>query len=228
LPVGPDLAVWEGIVRLLVAAALAGAIGLERELREQEAGLRTHMLVGLGACLFVLGGTYGWDELEFGNQVGIVMDPTRVAAYVVTGIGFLGAGAIIKHGVNVRGLTTAASLWVVAAIGTTTAAGGYAWAVATTAIVLLSLWPLRRIAGLTGVRSRGAQRLEVVLSAAAKVVDVVDALETFGAEVEDVHISEEAEHRRVEFVLHGRRSELVGAVEAVARVAGVESAAWSP
>jgi putative Mg2+ transporter-C (MgtC) family protein len=226
--VGPELEVWEGIVRLLVAAALAGAIGLERELREQEAGLRTHMLVGLGACLFVLGATYGWGELEFGNQVGIVMDPTRVAAYVVTGIGFLGAGAIIKHGVSVRGLTTAASLWVVAAIGTTTAAGGYAWAVATTAIVLLSLWPLRRIAGLAGVRRKGAQRLAVVLSPAAKVADVVNALETFGAEVEDVRIREEAEHRRVEFVLQGRRSELVGAVEAVAHVPGVESAAWSP
>jgi len=228
VPVGPELAVWDGILRLLVAAALAATIGLERELREQEAGLRTHTLVGLGACLFVLGGVYGWHELDYGNQVGIVSDPSRVTAYVVTGIGFLGAGAIIKHGVNVRGLTTAASLWVVAAIGTATAAGEFGWAVATTAIVLLSLWPLRRIAAVAGVRRKGSQRLAVVLAPAAKVADVIGALESFGAEVESIRVGEEAEHRQVELVLQGRRQELAGAIDAVARVAGVESAAWSP
>jgi putative Mg2+ transporter-C (MgtC) family protein len=224
---GPELGVWEGIARLLVAAALAGAIGLERELREQEAGLRTHTLVGLGACLFVLGGVYGWHELDYGNQVGIVSDPSRVTAYVVTGIGFLGAGAIIKHGVNIRGLTTAASLWVVAAIGTATAAGEFGWAVATTAIVLLSLWPLRQVAALAGVRRKGAQRLAVVLTPSVKVAAVVAALESYGAEVKSIRVGEEAEHRRVEFVLHGRRGELADAVDAVAHVPGVESAAWS-
>jgi putative Mg2+ transporter-C (MgtC) family protein len=228
LPVGPELEIWDGILRLLVAAALAGAIGLERELREQEAGLRTHTLVGIGACLFVLGGTFGWHELEYGNQVGIVNDPARVTAYVVTGIGFLGAGAIIKHGVNVRGLTTAASLWVVAAIGTATAAGEYSWAVATTAIVLLSLWPLRRFAALAGVRRKGAQRLAVDLAPQARVADVVRAVEDYGVEVESARVAEEADARRLELVLSGRRQELGGLLDAVDGVPGVQGAAWAP
>ena len=184
--------------------------------------------MGLGACLFVIGGVYGWHELDYGNQVGIVSDPSRVTAYVVTGIGFLGAGAIIKHGINVRGLTTAASLWVVAAIGTATAAGEFGWAVATTAIVLLSLWPLRQVAAVAGVRRKGAQRLAVVLAPTAKVADVVAALESFGAEVESIRVSEDAEHRYVDFVLHGGRADLGGAIDAVAHIAGVESTSWSP
>ena len=83
------------------------------------------MLVGLGATLFVIVGNFSWSELDFGNQVGVVLDPSRVVAYVITGIGFLGAGTIIKHGINIKGLTTAASLWVVAAIGVAVGAGDY-------------------------------------------------------------------------------------------------------
>ena len=215
---------WEGIFRLLVAAGLAGAIGLERELREQEAGLRTHTLVGLGACLFVLGGVYGWHELDYGNQVGIVSDPSRVTAYVVTGIGFLGAGAIIKHGINVRGLTTHKE----AAIGTATAAGEFGWAVATTAIVLHSLWPLRRLAGLAGVRRKGAQRLALDLAPEARVADVVRAVEDYGVEVESARVGEEADVRKLELVLSGREQELGGLLDAVAGVPGVQNAAWAP
>ena len=72
------------------------------------------MLVGHGATLFVIVGNFSWSEMEFGNRTGVVLDPSRVVAYVITGIGFLGAGTIIKHGINIKGLTTAASLWVVA------------------------------------------------------------------------------------------------------------------
>ena len=102
----PSLALWEGLLRLVLAALLAGMIGIERELREQEAGLRTHMLVCVGATMFMLVGVYGWSDYQLGNQIGVVVDPSRVASYVVSGIGFLGAGAIIRHGINVRGLTT--------------------------------------------------------------------------------------------------------------------------
>jgi hypothetical protein len=87
---------------------------------------------------------------------------------------------------------------------------------------------LKQVAAVAGVRRKGAQRLAVVLAPTAKVADVVAALESFGAEVESVHVGEEADHRRVEFVLQGARSELADAIDAVARVAGVESAAWSP
>src|SRR2546430_248718 len=90
---------WEAVARLAVAAGLGAAVGIERELREREAGIRTHLLVSLGACLFTLVGAYGFEE--FGTKV----DPTRVAAQVVTGIGFLGAGTIIREGISVRELT---------------------------------------------------------------------------------------------------------------------------
>ena len=94
------------LVLLLIAAGLGGAVGLEREFGAQPAGFRTHVLVSLGAALFTVAGADATDA-----------DPTRVAAQVVTGIGFLGAGAILRDGGNVKGLTTAASLWVTAAVG---------------------------------------------------------------------------------------------------------------
>jgi putative Mg2+ transporter-C (MgtC) family protein len=224
---GPELDLWEALVRLLLAAGLAGAIGLERELREQEAGLRTHMLVGVGACLFVLGGNYGWSELEFGNEAGIVLDPSRVTAYVVTGIGFLGGGAIIKHGVSVRGLTTAASLWVVAAIGTASAVGLYELATLTSVIVLASLWPLRRLADLIGVRSKGVQRLSIELASGGRVAGVVAAIEETGAEVESAKVEEAEDMRTVELVLSGRRQEYASVLDAVTGVDGVRSASWA-
>jgi putative Mg2+ transporter-C (MgtC) family protein len=225
--VGPELDLWEAILRLLLAAGLAGAIGLERELREQEAGLRTHMLVGVGACLFVIGGNYGWAELDFGNQVGVVLDPSRVTAYVVTGIGFLGGGAIIKHGVNVRGLTTAASLWVVAAIGTAAAVGLYELSSLTAAIVLASLWPLRKAASVVGVRRKGAQRLAVDLEPEASVVPVLAAVEEAGAEIESARVEEGDDVRHVDLVLTGKRDELGALLDVVARVGGVRSTSWA-
>jgi putative Mg2+ transporter-C (MgtC) family protein len=121
-------------IRLVVAAAAGMAVGIERELREQAAGLRTHMVVALGACLFTLVGAFG-----FGGEG----DPSRVTAQVVTGIGFLGAGAILREGVSVRGLTTAGSLWVVAAIGCAVGAGLYFASAVATVITLISLWGLR-------------------------------------------------------------------------------------
>ena len=134
----------ELVLRLLLAAFLAGAIGLEREVRDQPAGFRTHMLVSLGACLFAVISAYGWQPLVDDNpEVLIRVDPTRIAAQIVTGIGFLGAGAILRSGMSVRGLTTAASLWVVAAIGTAVGLGSYILGTATAVIALLTLLFLR-------------------------------------------------------------------------------------
>ena len=114
---------WDGaLLRLVVAALLGGAIGLERELDEKAAGLRTHILVAAGSALFTIVSAYGFhDFLANGGNV-VRLDPTRIAAQIVTGIGFLGAGVIFRQGFTVRRLTTAASLWIVAAIGM--AAGG--------------------------------------------------------------------------------------------------------
>jgi putative Mg2+ transporter-C (MgtC) family protein len=132
------------IVRLLLAAALGSVIGLERERLGWTAGLRTHMLVAVGSCLMILVSAYGFTA-TLGDHV--VLDPSRVAAQVVSGIGFLGAGSIILRNEAVKGLTTAASLWAVAGLGLAAGAGLYTAAVACTVIILVILtWvkPLER------------------------------------------------------------------------------------
>jgi putative Mg2+ transporter-C (MgtC) family protein len=139
---------WDVLVRILVAAALGGIVGIERELRDQPAGFRTHMLVSLGACLFTLVGAFGFQGLTGDQDVAAVnADVTRVASQVVVGIGFLGGGAILRHGSTIRGLTTAASLWVTAAVGLAVGMGFYfgATAVAIVAVVALAgLKPIER------------------------------------------------------------------------------------
>jgi putative Mg2+ transporter-C (MgtC) family protein len=143
----PTLSLGELVLRLVLTVVLCGLIGLERESRDQVAGLRTHILVGLGSALFTLVSAYGFEEFLSGpGEAGarVVFEPTRIAAQIVTGIGFLGAGAIIRQGFNVRGLTTAAALWIVAAVGMAAGAGYYAGALITTAITLPSLVLFRR------------------------------------------------------------------------------------
>ena len=133
------------LARLAIAGALGSVIGFEREIREREAGLRTHLLVAIGAALFTIVSAYGFHDIlgSSGPKVLVRLDPSRIAAQIVSGIGFLGAGAIIRQGLSIRGLTTAASLWVVAAIGMAAGAGYYAGAVLATALGLIALWPLR-------------------------------------------------------------------------------------
>jgi len=128
-------------VRLVVAALLGAAIGLEREIHEHPAGMRTHLLVALGSALFTIVSIFGFVDVLGSGQAAPV-DPSRVAAQVVTGIGFLGAGAILKFGTTVRGLTTAASLWATAAIGMAVGAADYIVAAVGSAIIVFSLWPL--------------------------------------------------------------------------------------
>jgi putative Mg2+ transporter-C (MgtC) family protein len=122
---------FSGIWSLGVAFVLSSVIGLERELRQKSAGLRTHTLVGVGAALFTLAGRYG-----FGGEDGGI-DATRIASQVVTGIGFIGAGVIFMRRDGVRGLTTAATIWLTAAVGLTAGAGLWALAAATTVIHLI-------------------------------------------------------------------------------------------
>jgi putative Mg2+ transporter-C (MgtC) family protein len=177
---GAALGDWEAVGRLAIAAGLGAAVGIEREIREREAGIRTHLLVALGACLFTIIGAYGFSDFSG-------VDPTRIAAQVVTGIGFLGAGAIIREGISVRGLTTAASLWIVAAIGMAAGAGYYWPAVAGAALTVFALWPLRYVAFETIDRFRPPeQRLVVELehgSSLTPVLDLVDHIRH--VEVED-------------------------------------------
>ena len=145
----------ELVGRLVLAAAIGAGVGIEREVHGHPAGMRTHLLVALGAGLFTVLSVHGFP--------GSNGDPARIAAQVVSGIGFLGAGAILKEGFTIRGLTTAASLWSTAALGMAAGLGQYVIAIAATAIVLVSLWPLRPVADrLEGTRRSHAQvRLEM-------------------------------------------------------------------
>ncbi|SDZ62256.1 putative Mg2+ transporter-C (MgtC) family protein [Evansella caseinilytica] len=132
-------------IRLIIAALLGGLVGMEREYHHHPAGFRTHLLVSVGSCLIMLLAFYGFQTYISENPDVVNFDPSRLAAYVVSGIGFLGAGTILVQGYTVRGLTTAASIWVVAGIGLTVGAGMYGAAFITTFIVILSLLLLGKI-----------------------------------------------------------------------------------
>jgi putative Mg2+ transporter-C (MgtC) family protein len=127
----------ELISRLVLAAALGSVIGIERERLSWAAGLRTHMLVSVGSALIMIVSAFGFADALKADHV--VLDPSRMAAQVVSGIGFLGAGSILLRGEIVRGLTTAASLWSVAAIGLAVGGGLYTAAIAATIIILIIL-----------------------------------------------------------------------------------------
>jgi putative Mg2+ transporter-C (MgtC) family protein len=141
--------------RLLIAAVLGGAIGAERELNDQAAGLRTHMLLTIGACLFTVISAYGFRR-------GVGTDPSRLAAQIVTGIGFLGGGAIVRHGLTVKGLTTAASIWATASVGVAVGAGDYVLGVGGAALVVGTLVGLRRVSAT--LQRWGVSREEFVLA----------------------------------------------------------------
>jgi putative Mg2+ transporter-C (MgtC) family protein len=189
------MSILEVFIRIIVAAVLGGVIGLEREIREHTAGFRTHILVAVGAAAFTLASSYGLEGSDF--------DPNRISAQVVTGIGFLGAGAIIRYGVSVRGLTTAASLWAVAAVGLLSAQGFFEAALITTAVVITSLYGLRliedrliypRVGRLVGVRVRfecagyrPLAQLFAVLQAARVIVKEV-AVESDEDDSDTVHL----------------------------------------
>ncbi len=133
----------EILLRLLCAAALGSIIGFERERLLWTAGIRTHMLVCVGACLIMIVSAYGFSETLAAQHV--VLDPSRVAAQVVSGIGFLGAGAILARGEIIRGLTTAASIWTVAAIGLAVGGGLYFAAGISTAVIIVILAGIKPI-----------------------------------------------------------------------------------
>lgn len=193
---------WDDIViRFLVAVALAGAVGVEREIAGQPAGLRTHITVGLGAALFGLISVHGFDAYVAGrNTNNYQIDVTRVASQVVVGIGFLGAGAILKEGASIRGLTTAASLWATAAIGLAVGLGNFFAAVAAAVALLLSLILLRTPR--RWVRRRLARSLETVIihvRHGSNPSEVVSALhEIDGCDVRSLSIRQDEQGLTIE------------------------------
>lgn len=161
----PDLTTADAALRLLAAGGLGAALGLERELSAQPAGFRTHLLVSLGAALFAVAGS---------DVAGA--DPARVAAQVVTGIGFLGAGAILREGGSVKGLTTAASLWVTAAAGLACGLGRPGVAAIATGIALVALVVLKRLERDVFPQRRG-QVVELQIARGSALEDTLGAAE---------------------------------------------------
>jgi putative Mg2+ transporter-C (MgtC) family protein len=193
------------IVRLLAAVVLCGVIGFERSTRDEVAGLRTHALVGLGAALFTLVSAYGFAE--FATAHAQQPDPTRIAAQIVSGIGFLGAGAIIRQGVTVRGVTTASSLWIVAAIGMAAGAGFFLGAIVTTLLVLVVLVLLRRVRAVLvpSVRNDFVQA-DVDLVPDGHATSVLEVLSDNRVRVESMHsdLAPEGERLHLELRLPPR------------------------
>ena len=167
--------IWDFVWRLVLAALFGTIIGLDREYRVKEAGFRTHVLVSLGSALMMIVSQYGFSEIL--THDGVSLDPSRIAAQVVSGIGFIGAGTIIFNHQIVRGLTTAASLWATAGIGLTAGAGMSWLALAATILTLVALEGLSLV-----FRSLGSRRMVVVFSASDRtgVADTLDRIRTDG------------------------------------------------
>lgn len=174
-----DAMIWEFVWRLGVAGLCGTMIGLDREYREKEAGFRTHFLVALGSALMMIVSQYGFEGF-LATHDGLRFDPGRIAAQVVSGIGFIGAGTIIFHHQIVRGLTTAASLWATAGIGLAVGAGMYWLALAATLLTLLALEGLGLL-----FHSLGLRRLVLVFTVSDRTSlgTAIDRLRAGGCQV---------------------------------------------
>ena len=215
----------EMLLRLTLAAGLGSVIGIERERLQWTAGLRTHMLVCVGAALFMLVSSFGFAD-SLGNPH-VVLDPSRVAAQVVSGIGFLGAGAILFRSDKIRGLTTAASLWTVAAIGLAVGGGLYVAAVGATAVIfaiLAGLKPLER----RFWSSRGGNGIQLVVDRDSASLALIQAeLATAGIAIHLVTIEpgdNEAQDEIGIGVQNVPLEQLTQALERLRQVKGVRSA----
>lgn len=208
-------------LRLIIAAALGAAVGAEREIHGHPAGIRTHMLVSLGSALFTVMSIHGF--VTDGAATGAI-DPTRIAAQIVSGIGFLGAGAILKDGVVIRGLTTAASLWATSAVGMAAGAGEHIVALVGAAIILTSLWPINALAE----RLRGTHLPELQLRLSLERVEALGDISTVlsNAKLDIAAMQTQRlgkDRYRADLSVRGRsNAAIAAALDAIARIPGVD------
>lgn len=174
------------IIRVLIALLLSGLIGFERELKNHSAGFRTHILVGVGSCLMMVLSLYGFDTYIEQYDT-IRFDPARIPSYVISGIGFLGAGTIMVYGGTIRGLTTAASIWAVAGLGLVVGAGMYAVAVFTTLIILLSLVFLNNFERLF-TKSKSSVVIELISYPNLEINKVISIFEENNLKIKQVEV----------------------------------------
>ena len=173
----PDLDWYDVVIRLVVAAALGGLVGIERESDGQDAGFRTHLLLSLGSALFAVASVGAFDDfVADAASTNVTVDVSRIASYVAAGVGFLGGGAIIKYGGGVRGLTTASSLWAAAAIGLSAGLGFWSGAIAATVISLVALAGLAPLSKVLAQRSRRRHDLFLELSSDADVTATLQVI----------------------------------------------------
>lgn len=186
------------LLRILLATLLCGMIGFERELKKHSAGFRTHILVGVGACLMMLLSIYGFEAyiMQYDN---IRFDPARIPSYVISGIGFLGAGTIMVHGMTIRGLTTAASIWTVAGIGLVVGAGLYPLAILATLVVLISLIVLNSWEKVIG-RNKSENMIQIIVNQDANLGDILKVFDDFSSIITRLEINNESKYQRKIFV----------------------------
>jgi putative Mg2+ transporter-C (MgtC) family protein len=201
------------LAKLGLATLLGGLLGLEREMHSQPAGLRTHMVVCLGSCLVMLVSIYMW-KLDPAKA-----DPGRIAAQVVTGIGFLGAGAIMRFGMSVKGLTTAACLWTAAAIGLAVGAGYWKAGAAATGFTLFAIFVFDRVekALITG---RAYRRFVIHAKDSPGLVGrIEEVMGRTGVEIKELDIQRDVVDKKVQVAVVARVLETVD-VDAISRLIG--------
>jgi putative Mg2+ transporter-C (MgtC) family protein len=185
-------------LRIILAVILCGLIGFEREMKNHSAGFRTHILVGVGSCLMMLLSLFGFDQYLDKTDT-IRFDPARIPSYVISGIGFLGAGTIMVHGITIKGLTTAASIWIVAGIGLVVGVGMYSIAVLTTIIVLLSLIFLNHFEEKI-TKSNRDMKIRLVLQKEANLKDVLDVFDRLNISIRKMEIEKETAEERYLYI----------------------------
>lgn len=173
-------------VRIIFAMVAGGLIGFEREMGHHPAGFRTHILVCVGSALIVLLSTYGFSQ--FAYEPNVRLDPARLAAQVISGIGFLGAGTILRTGLSISGLTTAASLWVVAAIGLAIGAGFYYGAIFATVMVVIILFFFNHLE-MNWIKKRTYKQVKVILLENYALINILlDKFNTYGIQVNHLKV----------------------------------------
>jgi len=177
-------------IRLLLALVLSGIIGFEREINKHSAGFRTHILVGVSSCLMMLLSLYGFEEYTNNFAGEVRFDPARIPSYVISGIGFLGAGTIIVTGVTVKGLTTAASIWAVAGLGLVVGIGMIDIAILTTIIIFFSLFFLNNIERIISKRGR-RRKLEIIVTDLSIVDQIFIHFNSHDVTVRNFHLEKD-------------------------------------
>ncbi|MUV38053.1 uncharacterized protein JNUCC1_01877 [Lentibacillus sp. JNUCC-1] len=193
-------------LRILIALLLSGLIGFERELKNHSAGFRTHILVGIGACLMMLLSLYGFQSLidAYDN---IRFDPARIPSYVISGIGFLGAGTIIVYGGTIRGLTTAASIWAVAGLGLVVGMGMYSTAIYTTLLILLSLGFLNNIENKI-IKKKRSKAIEIFADDDIEINALISVLEGYQVSIKRMEIVNESQNSKQIIIKYERGSDV--------------------